>query len=75
MTSRQLFLGLSFLLLGTVFLLCNRMLAEEVRRWQDALPKLPRRTTIGPLGGRIFIVISRLVSMTLGLLLLARIIS
>ena len=75
MTTRQLFFGLSFFLLGSVFLLLNRMLAEEGQRWQNALPRLPGRTTIGPLTGRIFIIFGGLVSIILGVLLLARVIN
>jgi hypothetical protein len=75
MTSRQLFFGLSFFLLGSVFLLLNRMLAEEGLRLHDALPWLPGRIPMGPLAGRIFIIGGGLASMILGVLLLTRVIN
>jgi hypothetical protein len=67
MTTRQLFIGVAFLALGVIVLICNRFLTSEGLRWQSVFTWVK----VTPAITRLLVIAWGLVSLILGTLLLA----
>ena len=67
MTTRQLFIGVAFLVLGVIVLICNRFLTTEGLRWQSVFVVSAKIT---PAITRLVVIACGLVCLILGTLLL-----